>query len=192
MPDADGAQAHIKVRKTDPEQADPGPEHMPLIEATHAGITFGAGRLLGRFIQKPTDQMTQGMTAQGVAAQKKNVERENNRSNADAKMFNAAVRKPQAFPNVIREIDQEQHTEVQEVTVNILHDEREGPFTQIEFAGFADGAGRRVGPERLVICAPLIITGKPKTARRPQKQKRRRKRQPGGPPAGDRPEPAVR
>ncbi len=57
-------------------------------------------------------------------------------------------------------------------------------FAQKFFARFADGAVEWVGPERLVIGAAIIITGETKTGRRPQNQKRRRKRQPRRPPAG--------
>ena len=57
--------------------------------------------------------------------------------------------------------------------MHILHDEREGTFAEIGFARFADGAGRRIGPERFVIRAAVIIAGETKTARRPQNQQRR-------------------
>ena len=173
MPDAHGAQAHVEIRETDPEQTDPCPKHVAAVEAAHTGITPGAGRRFGRFIQEPADQMPQGMAAQCVAAEKKNVQREHKSPDADAEMFYAAVHKPQGFPNVVRENEQEQQPKVEEVTVDVLHDERKGPFTEKNLARLADGARRRVGPKRLVIGAAVIIAGESKTRRRPQNQQRR-------------------
>ena len=59
MPDAQAAQAHVNIRKADPEQTDPRPEHMTAVKAAYTGITPGAGRRFGGFIHEPADQMPQ-------------------------------------------------------------------------------------------------------------------------------------
>ena len=74
--------------------------------------------------------------------------------------------------------------EIKKIAVNVLNDQREIFFAQIRFARFADGAVDRVGPERLVIRAAIIIAGETETGRNPQNQKCRRERQPAGHHAG--------
>ena len=74
--------------------------------------------------------------------------------------------------------------EIEKIAMHVLHDERKGTLAEIRLARFADGAGRRIGPERFVVGAAIVITGEPESARRPKNQKRRRKQQPARPPSG--------
>src|SRR4029079_10822665 len=76
--------------------------------------------------------------------------------------------------------------------MHILHDERKGTLAEVGAARLADGAGRWIGPESFIVGTTVIITGEPKTARRPENEKGRRKEEPGRPPKGFGPEPAVR
>ena len=82
--------------------------------------------------------------------------------------------------------------EIEKIAVHVLHDQRKRTLAEIRFARLAHGARRRIGPERFVIGAAIVITGQPESARRPQDQKRRRKQQPGRPPGRLRSEPTVR
>ena len=47
---------------------------------------------------------------------------------------------------------------------------------QIALARLADGAGGRIGPERLVVRAAVVVAGEPEAAGHPQDQQRRRER----------------
>src|ERR1035437_1280045 len=123
------------------------------------------------------------MTAESIQREENRVQRQHNRSHADAEMFRAGqVGEPYSFPRVMRKQDDEQERQIKKVAVDVLDDERERAFAKKRFARFANGAVDRVGPERLVICAAIIITGETKSGRNPQNQKRRRKRRPGRPP----------
>src|SRR6266404_3546695 len=103
------------------------------------------------------------MTAERVAAEQDDVYRENNRADADAE---PAI-KPERFPNVVGEDQNKNQREVEKVAVNVLHDERERTLAEISFARFANGARGRIGPERFVIRAAIVVTGESKSARRP-------------------------
>ncbi len=92
------------------------------------------------------------------------------------------IREPHAQPGVIGKDHDEQRRQIKHVAVDVLNDEREITFAEIGFARLADGAVDRVGPERLVIGAAIIIAGETETGRCPQNQKRRRERQPARPP----------
>ena len=102
------------------------------------------------------------------------------------------IDEPHRFPDIVREHEDEKEREIEEIAMHILHDEREGALAEIGAARLADGAGRRIGPESFVVGAAVIITGEPKTARRPEDEEGRRKEEPGGPPKRFRAEPTVR
>src|SRR5207253_9909696 len=56
---------------------------------------------------------------------------------------------------------------------------------------FAHRARGRVGPERFVICAAIVIAGEPEASRRPEDEESRSEEQPGRPPARLGSEPGV-
>ena len=51
--------------------------------------------------------------------------------------------------------------------MDVLEDERKGGLAAVRLARLADGAGRRIGPERLVIGAAVVVAGEPETGREP-------------------------
>jgi len=82
------------------------------------------------------------------------------------------IREPHRFPSVVRENDNEHQREIKEVAVNVLHDQWKGIFTRISLSRLANSTGGWVGPKRFVVSAAVVVTGEPKTRRRPQNQKR--------------------
>ena len=85
------------------------------------------------------------------------------------------IGKPNCLPNVVaQESIIKDQREIKKIAMDVLHDEREGTLAQIGLARLAHRAGRRVGPERFVISASIIITGEPEPARRPENQERGR------------------
>src|SRR4030088_578955 len=104
------------------------------------------------------------MTAKRITAEQNNVDCEDECSDSNSK----SVRKPKRFPNVDAQNDDENEGEIKKITVHVLHDEREGTFAEISFARLAHRAGRRIGPERLVVGAAIVIASESETARRPQ------------------------
>src|SRR5262249_29888144 len=103
-----------------------------------------------------------------------------------------AVRETERVDRVVGQDDDEQQRDVEEIPVDVLQDEREGPLAEIRLARLADRAVRRISPERLVVRAAVVIAGDPEAAGRPENQERRRERQRAGPPSRLWPEPGVR
>src|ERR1039457_5204021 len=170
MPDAHRAKSDVYIGEADPEKAQPRPEHMATVQAAHAGITLGARRLPGDFIHETANQMPQRMAAEGVTREQNHVHDQNQRPDADAEMGRAVFREPHRLPRVISEDENKQHRDIYEITVDILDDERKRTFAEKRFTRLTDGAIDRIGPERLVIRAAIIVAGEPKTCRRPQNQ----------------------
>ena len=135
-------------------------------------------RVPRELIEKPADDVTQRVAAERVAGEQRHVEREHQRADADAELHAArAVGEPERLPHVARQEEQEQHRDVQEVAVDVLQDEREGPLAQIALPRLADGAVRRIGPERLVVRAAVVVAGDPEQPGKRQDDQRRRERQ---------------
>ena len=76
--------------------------------------------------------------------------------------------------------------------MEILHDQRKTSLAEIGLARLADGAGGRVGPERLIVGAAIVVTGEAKQAGDPENQQRGRERQKAGEPGRLGTEPGVR
>src|SRR5260221_7563577 len=109
------------------------------------------------------------MAAQRITAEENHVQDENDGSDAETKMLDAGygIFKPHPQPGVVGEQNDEDDREIHEVAMDVLDDEREGALAEVGFARFAHGAVDRVGPERLVIGAAIVITGEAESARCP-------------------------
>ena len=82
------------------------------------------------------------------------------------------IGKPKRLPNVDSKDHYKDQREIKKIAMDVLHDERERTFAQISLARLAHGTGWRVGPERLIVSASIIIAGEPESARRPENQER--------------------
>src|SRR5947209_5672916 len=104
------------------------------------------------------------MAAERVAAEEEHVDRQHQRADADAEVSGAVGRgEPVAAPRVEREDDDEDERGVEEIAMHVLQDERQGALPEIARAWLTDGTARRIGPERLVIRAAVVVAGKAKT-----------------------------
>ena len=120
--------------------------------------------------------MPEGMTTEGVAAKQDDIDREHECSDSDSERNPAArITKPQRFPDIDRQNHDKDDGKVQEIAVNVLHDQRKGPFTEVRFARLAHRARGRIGPERFIVGPAIVITGEPESTGRPQNQKGWRK-----------------
>ena len=79
--------------------------------------------------------------------------------------------------------------EVQEIAVHVLEDERKRLLAEVAVARLAHGAAGRIGPERLVVGAAIVVAGEAEAGRKGQDQQRRRD---GGNEPGRLREPRVR
>src|SRR5437764_11177660 len=113
--------------------------------------------------------MAERVTTKSVTAEQDDVNREHDCADADSERTAAGHRlvEPERFPNVVAQDQNENEREIQKIAVHVLHDERERAFAKIRFAWLTDSAGRRIGPERFVVRTAIVITGQPKSARRP-------------------------
>src|SRR5262245_29992268 len=127
MPHAHRTKPHVKIGEPDPEQAHPGPEHVSAIEAAYAAIRFLTERRLGKLIDATADKVSQRMTSEGIAAEKNHVKGQHDGSDADPEgdVCRCHVSKPHRLPDIVREENQKEQREIHEVTMHVLHDERE-------------------------------------------------------------------
>src|SRR3954463_12616792 len=84
VPDSHRTEPHIQIGKANPEQTHPCPEHVAAIQTTHASIGAIAGWRFCELIAKSSDQVSQRVASDCVAAQQINVDGEYNSTDADA------------------------------------------------------------------------------------------------------------
>src|SRR5580698_7142390 len=117
--------------------------------------------------------MPEGVTAEDISTEKDDIYYQNEASYADAE----AVWKAEGHDCVIDKEGPDQVGKPQEVAVKILQDKWEASFAEIAFTRLAHGTCRRIGPERLVIRATVVVTGQAEEAGYPENEECRRKRQ---------------
>ena len=131
------------------------------------------------------------MAAERVAADQHDVDQQHQRADADAELRVARRRvvEAEALHDVDRQKDDEQQREVERVAVQVLDEQRPLGLAAVFVARLADGAGGRVGPERLVVGAAVVVAGHPEREREDQDQHRRRvadeRDRPGPPPRAE-------
>ena len=111
------------------------------------------------------------MTAEYVSAEKHHVHSQDQASDPDAE----AVRETEGHHCVIDQKGPYQVGEPQKVTMEVLQNQGKASFAEITLARLAYRARGRVGPERFVVCAAVVITGQPEEARDPKDEERRGK-----------------
>ena len=138
--------------------------------------------------------MTHGMAAEQIAAEKHDVGRKKKRADADAERCRSRRRidPPQALPHIHRQDEQHGDREKHHVAMDVLQDERKRILAPVARARLAHRAGRRVGPERFVIGAAIVVARDSKKRRDRQDQQCRRKWHPRRPRRRFGSEPAMR
>src|SRR5688500_14491174 len=136
--------------------------------------------------------MTQRMTSERIPTEEDDIRCEQDRPDAYSELCRARRRvgEPHRFPRIVREKDEKDQREVEEVPVNVLDDERKRIFAKVSFTRLADSAARRVSPERLVVRAAVVVAREAKSCRERQDDQRRGERKKCRPPAWLRTEPA--
>ena len=84
VPDAHGTETHIQISEADPEQTHPRPKHVATVKTTHAGVRAIASWRLCELIAKSSDEMSQGVASDCVAAQQIDVDGEYKSTDPDA------------------------------------------------------------------------------------------------------------
>ncbi len=173
MPDAHRAEADIDIRKSHPEQTCPRPLLVSCVQAAHAVVEFVPHRVFRDLVERPSDQVPERVTAKNISTQKHHVHNQNEGPDTDSE----TVGKSEGYHCVIDQKGPHQVGEPQKVAMVILQNQRKASFAEILLARLAHRARRRIGPERFVVCAAVVVTGQPEKAGYPENEKRRRKRQ---------------
>ena len=90
---------------------------MPPVETTHAVIDLFAGWGAGQPVAKAADNVTKGMTAEGVGGQQYQIDQQDQSSNAYAE---SAV-EPECVPDVASKNDKEGQCQVEKISMHVLH-----------------------------------------------------------------------
>src|SRR5258705_8920299 len=101
------------------------------------------------------------MATKSISSEQNNINSQYQCAYTEAKRFFtcAGIRKPQSFPHIKRQKNNKQQSNIHEVTMYILHDQRKGIFTTILFARLRNRAGRRICPKGFIISPAVIIAG---------------------------------
>ena len=113
------------------------------------------------------------MTTENVAADQDDVDGEHDGSHPDAE----AVLEPERLPHVVSKKAPDDVGQPQKLAVKILKNQRKAVLAPVGFAGLAYGASGRIGPERFVVSAAVVVAGEAEKAGYPENQQGRRERQ---------------
>src|SRR5262245_224529 len=114
--------------------------------------------------------MARRMASERVSAEEHDVRGKHDSSDADPERLAARrrIREPHSLPNVVREEDEKEKRDVQEIAMDVLDDQREVPLAEICLARLANCARRRIEPEGFVIRAAIVVAGESEQSRPPE------------------------
>ena len=136
VPDPHRKHANVDVAERDHEETAPRPTHVTAIQTAHAGISGFPHRSSRHPVEIAADKMSQRVTAECVSAEQNDVGREDNCAESDSEMSRAGLRigKPERFPYVVRQEDEKNQREVEEVPMDVLNDQRKRPLAAISLS----------------------------------------------------------
>src|SRR5207237_7665279 len=124
------------------------------------GIARPLQRTRRDLVTAAANQVTQRVAAERITREQNHVRRQDETSDADAKLPAAgSVGESEPVDCVDEQNDEEQQREIEEVAVHVLQDERKRSLAEIGFSRFSDRTPGRVSPERLVVRAAVVIAG---------------------------------
>jgi hypothetical protein len=114
---------------------------MPAVQLRAAVVASLAHGRRRELVAVSADEMTQRVAAERVGGQQDEVGGEHERADANAELAppRRRVRKPHCLPQVVRQHEQEQQGDIEEVAVDVLHDERESLLTPIALPWLTNG-----------------------------------------------------
>src|SRR5206468_11437517 len=154
-PDAHRAEPYVQVSEADHEEAGPRPHHVLAIQAARAGVRRLTERAARELIDAAPHDVPHRMAAEQIAAEQHDVRGQHQAADADPEPWRAAggVGKPETGVGVEGENQEHEYREEQQVTVDVLENQRERVLSPVAVPRLADRARRRVRPERLVVGA---------------------------------------
>ena len=117
VPDAHRAKANVDIGEANPEETQPRPKHVALIEAADAVV---AGRAGGRFDLDPKSRRPDGAANDSRRCNRRAGKRSRSASasDAEAEMFRSRDVEPEGPPGVVGEDEDEDHRQIEEVAVD--------------------------------------------------------------------------
>src|SRR5688572_29858227 len=113
--------------------------------------------------------MAERVTTKRITAQQNRVNDQHQCAYSNPETFTTlGIGKPHRLPGIPSQNKNKNHREVHEVAMHILKNQWKSIFTPIGFAGFTHGARNRVGPERAIVRAAVVITGGTKSTGCPE------------------------
>src|SRR5260370_38932450 len=110
-----------------------------------------------QLILAPAHEVAERMAAKRITAQEEDVDQEDNRADAEAEVELAIVALELArLHDVPGEKQDKDQSQVQEIPVHILNDQRQAVLAPVALARLADGAVRRVAPPHLLVCTAAV------------------------------------
>ena len=113
VPDAHGAEADVDVGESHPEQAGPRPLLVSPVQTAHAIVELVPYRVFRDAVERPSDQVPEGMAAEYISAEKDNIHDQDEASDADPE----AVRETKGDDCVIDQKGPHQVGETQKVAM---------------------------------------------------------------------------
>ena len=139
---------HAKDQMDSPARA-----RCPGIQPGHPLVETAANWVLRYAVERASHEVTEGMAAEHISAEKYDIDHQHQGSDPDSK----SIGEEEGAYRIVGEEPPHDVGEPQENPMKILHDERgEGAFAPIGLARLAHRARRRIGPERLVIRSPVV------------------------------------
>src|SRR4029450_5614071 len=134
------------------------------------------------------------MASQRVAAERSHVGGQHECTQPDSKGSAAGcwISEPEGAVHVVDQHNEKAERDVEEISVNVLQDQRKRGLAAVLLAGFPNRTGRRIGPERLVVRATIVVARQPKESGKGQDQEGRGEYPPVRPPVRLRSKPRVR
>src|SRR5262249_20789445 len=114
-----------------------------------------------------------------IGSEQDHVHDQNQRSNANTEMpVVVGASKKHPLDRVIRENDDKKECQIKKVSMDVLQDQREFALAAVTRTRFANGACRRVCPERLVVSTAVVVARQAKSTGCPQNKQSGRDKQP--------------
>ena len=147
---------------------------MSAIEAAHTVVGLLPHRRAGQTVQITTHKVAERVASESVATQQNDVDDQNDGAESDSEILvsGVSVEEPHRLVRIAGENDEKNQCGVQEVAVDVLDDERKESFTPVALSRLAHGTVGRIGPEALVIRAPVVVAGEAEPGGKGKNQQR--------------------
>ena len=141
-PNAHRAEADVEIGESDREQTHPRPAHVLAVKAAHAIIRLGDRRRPRQQVPASSDQMPQGVAAECVTREQRDVREQHNAAHTYTELDRASCRlqEPERLPSVIGQHNDKSKRQIEEIAVHILDDKRKRALAAIPRSRFSNGA----------------------------------------------------